>query len=565
MCRFGSFALFTMIFLVLSLDTAANPPDDPFQKTVAVQSAMSRANSFLLENNGQKAVEILEQQLPKVNGNADYLVLLRKAYRVYIKDLYLAGQHELAQRYLDRLCILDPMAASDATLRPQADMTPKKFEPEPVKPAEKTAYPKFKLSNAFVNPFAKKEEPKTPAEAKPKVFRARSDDSSVEDPFDRKFQRDSASDTGKAQQLLTRGAEEFAQKRYTEARMYFAQACQSDQTCLEACREQWAYCIIKGAADSLDQPGNPPAKLIEWQQEVERAIRMSSTKPKMAAKGQEILLQLDQRSKLQGGAAPQVFASNSTVTHRGKNREGWQVAETPHFRIFHRQNDEYAERVAQVAEQTRTAMYRKWFDQDGVEWEPKCELILHPSAASYTQMTAVPANSPGHSRIESDPSGRVIARRMDLRNDIHGMMDAVLPHEATHVVLAGMFGSAPVPRWADEGIAVLSEPEEKIEQHRRNLLKNHQEGHLFGLRELMELKDYPLPRRISAFYAQSVVLVEFMTNRRGAKVFTDFMQDGVRYGYETALQRHYQLTFAQLDQLWQQQVISNTDRYAAKR
>ena len=45
----------------------------------------------------------------------------------------------------------------------------------------------------------------------------------------------------------------------------------------------------------------------------------------------------------------------------------------------------------------------------------------------------------------------------------------MLPHEATHVVLAGQFGDQPVPRWADEGMAVLTEPRDKIDRHLRNL------------------------------------------------------------------------------------------------
>src|SRR2546423_9176713 len=95
------------------------------------------------------------------------------------------------------------------------------------------------------------------------------------------------------------------------------------------------------------------------------------------------------------------------------------------------------------------------------------------------------------------------------------MMEAVLPHETTHVVLAGMFGNHDVPRWADEGIAVLTEPSFKVELHRRNLEKNHQEGLLFGVLELMQLRDYPPARRIGAFYAQSVCLVEFMAVMSG--------------------------------------------------
>ncbi len=37
-------------------------------------------------------------------------------------------------------------------------------------------------------------------------------------------------------------------------------------------------------------------------------------------------------------------------------------------------------------------------------------------------------------------------------------MTAILPHEVTHVVLADLFTTQQIPRWADEGIAVLAEP-----------------------------------------------------------------------------------------------------------
>ena len=282
--------------------------------------------------------------------------------------------------------------------------------------------------------------------------------------------------------------------------------------------------------------------------------------------GQDLLQRLDQKTKLQGDGPPQVFTSTIRVQHyEGKNPEGWLVAETEHFRIFHNQSSEYAERVAQAAETTRQAMYRKWLGNDGAPWPSICKVILHANATSYTQMNPlVPKNTPGHSNFVCDPSGRVIERQMDLRVDISGMIEVVLPHEATHVVLADMFGSSSAP-WADEGMAVLAEPEEKIDQHRRNLLKNHKDEQLFGLTELMELKDYPHARRIGAFYAQSVVLVEFLTNQRGPKVFGDFVKDGLRSGYEPSLKRHYNMTFAQLDQTWQQQIVTGIERLAARK
>ena len=566
MLRFVSSLSLGLVALTFIALAVANPTDDSVTKSLYVQAAMTRARSLLTDMQAQKAVEVLEEQLRNVNGNPQYLVLLRDAYRANIRDLCLAGKGEQARRYLDRLCILDPSAANDPTLRPAVDTPPRKFEPEPARqPRFTQVFPKFTIPS-WSNPFAKKEELKSPPVINASVARGVAQDATIDDPFDRKNQRGDLSGSSKsvsARDLLARGAVEFKNERYAEARTCFEQACQTESSSLETCREQYAYCIIKGVSDTMEQPGVLPSKLSELRKQVEGAISMAPTK--VMAKGQELLAYLDMRAKSAGAGVPQVTASISRVKHWGQNPEGWQVAESEHFRVFHRQNNEYAERIVQIAETTRLNMYRKWFGHDGIEWQPICELILHANVGAYTQMTGAPSNSPGHSRIESDPSGRVIARRMDMRIDAAGMLEAILPHETTHVVLAGMFGTGPVPRWADEGIAVLTEPNEKIDMHRRNLLKHHREGQLFSLKELMELKDYPAARRIPAFYAQSVVLVEFMTKQRDPKTFCEFVKDGMRSGYETALQRHYNLTFTQLDQVWQQQVIAGAERFVSQK
>jgi tetratricopeptide (TPR) repeat protein len=545
-------------FLLCSV-LSATPPDDidtRFKKDLSVQTAMHRARLLLGDNQAQKAVEVLEEQLRNVNGNSVYLTLLRDAYRAYIRDLYLAGQPDQAKRYLDRLCILDPGAANDPALRPQQfDGPPKNFEQAPVAKANTpwpSFNPNFKMPN--FNLFSKKEEPAKPV-VQAAIARAVPDQSIVDDPFDRKNQREASVDVDKAaraRELLKRGEQEFKNDRFAEARAFFEQAYQADASSRDVCKEQLAYCILKGVSEAMERPGVLPGRLAELQKDVDAAIRLAPTK--MMASGQQLLEQLERRSGQ--NRLPQIAASMTRVNHLGQNKEGWQVVKTAHFYIFHQQDADFGERVAQIAETTRAAMFKKWFGHDGVEWEPICELVMHPGAASYTQMTSVPGNSPGHSRIESDPSGRIIARRMDMRMDGPNILDAVLPHETTHVVLAGMFGNAPVPRWADEGIAVLTEPNEKVEQHRRNLHKHHKDGQLFGLKELMELKDYPQPRKISAFYAQSVALCEFLTAERDAKTLTDFVKDGVRNGYETALQRHYSLTFPQLEERWTQKVLN---------
>ncbi len=282
--------------------------------------------------------------------------------------------------------------------------------------------------------------------------------------------------------------------------------------------------------------------------------------PTLRQTGQSLLREIDQRAKTQPNANPDTSAA-VTVQHLGRNKEGWQVAETPCFLIFHNQSREQVEKIAAIAENTRRLMYRKWFGSDGSTWAPKCELILHPTGENYTRMTGVPGSSPGHSRIELDPSGqRVVSRRIELRCDNPGMMDGVLPHETTHVVLAGMFGNHNVPRWADEGIAVLTEPPAKVDQHRRNLDKCRQDGTVFGVLELMQLQDYPQPRRIGAFYAQSVCLVEYLTSLRGPQVFTTFIRDGLRDGYEDAMRKHYGIGGAELQQRFDAQELGRVAR-----
>jgi len=183
-------------------------------------------------------------------------------------------------------------------------------------------------------------------------------------------------------------------------------------------------------------------------------------------------------------------------------------------------------------------MHRKWFGEQGEAWNPKCELYLHASGQDYSRVTGVPANSPGHSTIRSDTS-RVITRRIDLHCDDPNMLVAVLPHETTHVVLAGKFNDRPVPRWADEGMAVLTEPRDKIDRHLHNLPQYYQDRQLFGVQQLMHLADYPDPRYVGQFYAQSVSVVDFLCHEKDTQTFTHFLRDGLRYGYESALQKYY--------------------------
>lgn len=230
-----------------------------------------------------------------------------------------------------------------------------------------------------------------------------------------------------------------------------------------------------------------------------------------------------------------IIQADQNVQHLGHNRDGWFVAETVNFRIFHKQTDDYAEKIIKAAERVRTETQYKWFGCITI-WSPRCEIVLYSTKQEYVNATGIVSS--GHASIWTDKSG-VMLRRVSLRGDVD-VIDTILPHETTHAVLAGCFGSSRVPRWVDEGIAVLSESVDKVEQHRHNFLNAQK----FGVKELMNLQDYP--ERLVDFYAHSVVLVEFLTKRKGPITFTRFVRDGLSDGYDLALRRHYNLTYDQL-------------------
>lgn len=528
-----------------------NPRETLIKQNLGVQTSMQKARDHLLDTKGtQAAVELLEDQLPYINGNERFLVLLRQSYRKYIHELWWKQQGPLALKYLERLVIIEPTAANDPVLRGGRTEN----EREAIMPG----LPPPASSRSPVDaPVRNAESPKPFVRAK-----------ATEDPFDPENRLEAPAPdqkTNLAKQFLVQAEDEFGKRHYNEARQLFEKAFQADQSVAEVSKDRWAYCMMNHVVDQLNSPqlAISPADL---QKQVHGAISLA---PRLEGYGKQLLKEIELRWNTQTVSAPPEGRAEPMVQilHVGKNEQGWHVAETSHFRIFHNQSREYVERVAQVCEKMRLELHRKWFGNDGVDWTPKCDLILHASAGDYSRITGVPGTSPGHSRIETDPgTGRVIGRRMDMHIDNPTMIETVLPHETTHVVLAGMFDRFAVPRWADEGMAVLSEPIDKIEQHRRNLQKALQEGTLFRVPELMNLQDYPAPRRISAFYAQSVFLVDFFVQEKGAQTFVEFLREGLRSNqYEQALRKHYGWSMTDAEVRWHRYLAGDNNRLAARR
>ncbi|MFO0925727.1 MAG: hypothetical protein U0736_01660 [Gemmataceae bacterium] len=487
----------------------AGAADDPTRRqrnVLAVQVALEQGTALVQRGDYASAVAVLEKQIAHIDGNRQYLAALRDAYRGYVAQLEREGKQADARKYRGFLEILDPSAR---TARPA--------EPVAVAPTAPAAVDRTRPPAAIV-PRAKVEE---------------------DDPF-----AESNAANGRARLAFERAEKEFGERHFEEAARAYAQAERLQPGIALGANERWAYCQLFAIARGVNT-GNPSAPPDELERQVKAALRLA---PRLDKFGTSLLEKI--RDSGTAGSSARV-----AIKHTPRHGNGWAMAETTNFRIFHHLNENEAEQLARAAEATRATMTRKWFGDDSAAWSPRCDVYVHPTSEAYARATGAPASAPGHSTISLD-AGRVVSRRIDLRADNPYLQAADLPHETTHVVLAGGFGKHHVPRWADEGMAVLTEPRDRVDQHLKNLAMYDREGTLFRAGELMQMSDYPEPRRISPFYAQSVSLVGFLCQKKDPITFTRFLRAALDGRYESALQTYYGYnSFAELEADWKQQAL----------
>ncbi len=228
----------------------------------------------------------------------------------------------------------------------------------------------------------------------------------------------------------------------------------------------------------------------------------------------------------------------------------WQVHETPNFLVFHA-DARLAESAAEAAESVRAAQAKRWgTSASQAGWPARCEIYLYPNGKAFAKATGQPESSPGFSTIESDGK-QITTRKVHLRADQTALVTAILPHEVTHVVVADLFAVQQIPRWADEGIAVLAEPETEQALRMNDLREALTSGQVFELRQLMTT-DMPEAKDWSLYYAQSVSFTRFLVEQGTPAQMIQFVRESGSKGAEAALREVYRIGgFAELQKQWQ--------------
>jgi hypothetical protein len=225
--------------------------------------------------------------------------------------------------------------------------------------------------------------------------------------------------------------------------------------------------------------------------------------------------------------------------------DGWSLAETANFRIYHKDNKKLVDQVAEALERSRTRAYRKWVGDVEDNWRPKCYVYLDDAKGELSKSLH---GVRGYTR--KGGIGLSVRRYVRVRSRDDGLIASVLPHEVTHAVMFGEFGDNEAPSWAHEGMAVMMQPRLDRDRFFDVLLRAYRKNGLFYVGKLLEIEDYP-DDDVDVFYAESVSLVEYLTHLRRPKVFVTFMRDALKHGYDKALQDYYGIeNVADLEKRW---------------
>ena len=188
---------------------------------------------------------------------------------------------------------------------------------------------------------------------------------------------------------------------------------------------------------------------------------------------------------------------------------------------------EFAATVAQAAERYRETLAVDWLGKKLPKWADACEMTVRvgPNMGAGGATTFVFEN------------GQVFGWKMTIQGSRQRLLDSVLPHEITHMILASHF-RRPVPRWADEGAATSVECDAERARYRGMLKRFLRSGRGLPFSTMFVLTEYP--RDVMPLYAQGFTLAEFLISQKGRKAYLEFLEEGMETdNWPRAVKKHY--------------------------
>lgn len=196
-----------------------------------------------------------------------------------------------------------------------------------------------------------------------------------------------------------------------------------------------------------------------------------------------------------------------------------------------------ANAVSTAAETARQTQALAWLGRELPPWSSPCPVAVH--------LTRTGAG--GATTFQFD-RGRVVGIRMNVEGDLARIVGSVIPHEVTHCIWAVRFGR-PLPRWADEGAATMSE--ERSEQLKQDAAVRQalNAGRAFKVRSLLAMYEYPSD--VGCLYCQGHSLANYLVGVGGRARLLAFVEGGLSGDWDRACRDVYSAQSVEaLEQSW---------------
>lgn len=203
--------------------------------------------------------------------------------------------------------------------------------------------------------------------------------------------------------------------------------------------------------------------------------------------------------------------------------------ETANFSVDNAPTQKLAKEFCETAERCRNDLAILWLGESMPDWSVPCPIKVrvgeHLGAGGSTTFIF--------------QGGEVYGWEMDIQGSAERILDSVLPHEITHMILASHLRE-PVPRWLDEGAATSVEHDSEKEKYRKMIRHFLREDvrKCLPFNRMVALKEYP--DDVMPFYAQGFSVIEYLIAVGGHQRLVRFAETGTKTkDWNTALQKHY--------------------------
>lgn len=209
---------------------------------------------------------------------------------------------------------------------------------------------------------------------------------------------------------------------------------------------------------------------------------------------------------------------------------------------------ESAGAIARAAERQLSDLSKKWLGRELPGWSELCPITV-----------ALGHDAPGGCTTFVFKDGHVARQEVRVEGDLKRILEGVLPHEISHIVLTQHF-RRPFPRWADEGGAALAEGERELRRYRERMARIIETpDRRIPLRDLFELTGYP--HDVFAFYGTGFSISSYLVTLKGRHTFLEFIAVGMEGDWDLAVRKYYGFNSVEdLEKHWLARIRLDLDR-----